>query len=106
MLAAHLDFGEDVFVGSDFALFVDVDHGSSDVKESDHLWDVGGDGQRMGFSGWLENVAALGGNPIVLEVVPFAFNDEAMNRGGVAVAAEDAGLADAEKIDPVALAGG
>ncbi len=106
MLAAHLDFGEDVLVSGDCALFVDVDHGSRDVKERDHLRDVCGDGEGVGFTRWLENIVALIGGPVVFEVLPFAFDDVAVDGGRVAVAAEDSRFADSQKVDPVALSCG
>ena len=35
----------------------------------------------MGFAGWLENIAALGGSPVVFEILPFAFDDVAVDWG-------------------------
>ena len=79
MLAAHFDLGVDVLKAGLTALFVDVDHAAADVEEGDHLVDPFVHHQGVRFARWLKDVAARGGNPVVLQVTPRAFDDIPMH---------------------------
>jgi hypothetical protein len=84
-------------------LFVVIDDCAADVEQRDHLGHVGIDDEGVDFTGGLENVHAFVGDPIVLKIPPGAANHVAVYRGGVAVAAEDAGARDAKQVDPLAV---
>jgi hypothetical protein len=63
------------------------------------------DVEGMNVARRLKGVAALGGPPGVLEIVPATTEDNSVNRPGVAVTRQDAGLPHAENVDEVTLGG-
>jgi hypothetical protein len=103
VLAAHLELGEDVLVALELAPGIAVEHHAGDVEVGDHLFHVLGDVEGVGLAGRLEDIAALFGDPVVLQVAPLPLEHHAMHRRGMAVAREHAGLAHAQQVGPVAL---
>src|SRR4051794_22002277 len=100
--AAHVDLGEHVLEAAVPVLLVEVVHAARDVEEGHHLLAVLGHPERVDLAWRLEDVGAGLRHPLVLEVLPAAAQDEAVDRVGVEVAREDAGLADAQQVAPLA----
>ena len=105
MPAGHFELGVNVVVAGGTHLVVVIDHRAEDVKQRDHFGHAGIDDKCVDFAGGLEDVHAFAGDPIVLQVAPGAADDVAVDRGRVAMAAEDAGAGDAEQVDPFAVDG-
>ena len=84
---------------------IDVREAPGHLEQRGHFVAAFGHHQRMRLARRLEDVAALVRNPVVLQIVPAAAQDEAVDWGGVAVAAQHAGLPDPQQVDPVALSG-
>src|SRR5215813_8527479 len=102
MPAAHLDLREDVLVPDLLALAVEIDHGTRDVEERDHLGAVFGHDERMDLPRRLEHEAALAGDPVVFEVAPLPLDDVADDDHRVPVAIQHAALAHAQEVAPAA----
>ena len=86
MPAAKVNLGKYVFVAQHGAIRIDIDHGSVHLKESDHFRDIGFDHQGVRFSGSFVDIGSLGGNPIVLQIMPASFQNVTMHGLGMAMA--------------------
>ena len=91
MLAAHVDFGEDVFVSRMFVALVHIVHTAGNIEEGNHFVHILVDHQRMGFARRLKDVVAGPRNPIMLKIAPGALDHIAMDGRGMAVPAERPG---------------
>ena len=104
MRAAQVDLGEDVLIAKNGAVRIDIDHRAVDLEQRDHLGDMRLDDESVGLARRLVDIGALGRRPVMLEIVPFALEDEAVDGLGMAMTRQHAGFPDAQQVHPVAAA--
>jgi len=83
------DAGEDVGVAGGGAVGVAVDQRAGVVEEGDAFLDVGDGDEGVDVAWRLEDVGAFRADPVVLQIAPAAFDDEAVHGRGVAVQGDD-----------------
>lgn len=86
MIAAHFNFGMNIFIANGLAGFIDINHGSRNIEKGDHFVAVFIDHKRMDFTWGLKDVASGGSDPVVFKVSPFAFDDISVDGCGMSVA--------------------
>ena len=100
MAPAHVDLREYVFEPGIPILLIDVVHASGDVEERDHL--IGGiDDQGVSFARRFEDVITGLRCPVMLEIMPTAFDHVPVNRGGMPVPAEEPSPSHAQQVAPL-----
>ena len=72
MRAAHLDLAEHILVAGLATRLIEINHRAADVEKRDHLGHVIGHHQGMNLARRLIHKAARFGDPVVLQVTPFA----------------------------------
>jgi len=65
VLSTKVDFGENVFISSDFAPWVNIAHYAVYLKICDHLIQIVGNHQRMSFARRLIDITTFFGCPIM-----------------------------------------
>ena len=78
---------------------IDVHQGAMDREQRDHLAAIVWDDEGMGLTGWLEDIAVLGGDPVMFQVVPAAPEHEGMNLAGMAVSLQHAAAPDPQQVE-------
>lgn len=79
MRPAFVDPSKDVVITNITTVWVDVNHGAVHLEESNHLFDVWINDERVSFTRGFVNVPALGSDPIMLQIAPLALQNKAVN---------------------------
>ena len=106
MLPGLLEFAKNILHPNSVPVDVHINVSPRDMEQRNHLLHIRRNLQRVDVARRLVSVAPLLRPPRVLQVVPAAFEDCGVDGPGVAVPGEDAGFADAQEVDEVALRDG